>query len=556
MRKFSNAAAAFQSAALNIASDLNFYSKRKRDTRLECAEDILAELVKDHGLTGEFEAADLVSWLQDNKPVKQAATRQAVNKPSADTMIGQQQSRLDDLPILAGQAFVITAAQNNTTVNADCLEALKGVAENIGAQLVVLPVYYNKNAFSAVKESEAERFDDALADYLLLQDSFLFSNTAVKLAAEAAILPTAKLPVNAAKQLNSGEGLTIVASPKQQVEMMPMLPDTGIRAGVSTGVCTDYNYIRGRAGSEAETDHTFGGLVVYKTGTGTQFVNLQYREGRIEYVIPTDSSGDIYQDIYSPSAMKLGDLHCEMFDPKCWNTTIQLLRQIRPDFVAVEDVLHFSSRSHHNRHSGKHLYSAQGQTVLAELNQVIRQLNQLAQIVPDVYVTESNHNSALDVWLDDKTYSPKTDPVNAKLYYLINWAVCEAIDSDQDSAVALELAIQLESQLSGLEPLADNIRFGRGHLSEVQNGCEMSQHGHKGQNGSFGSPKLFSKWGTVLATGHTHSPALIGRVVTAGVTARKDQGYNRLGASSWAQADAIIFSNGAQQLIFKEEFPA
>ena len=176
--------------------------------------------------------------------------------------------------------------------------------------------------------------------------------------------------------------------------------------------------------------------------------------------------------------------------------------------------------------------------------------------MPDVYVTESNHNSALDVWLDDKTYNSKGDPINAKLYHLLNWAVCEMLDDDfSEDCNALQLALELESELSGLPALADNIRFGRGDVSEMWNNTEMSQHGHKGQNGSFGSPALFAKWGLNLATGHTHSPSLIGNVITCGVTASKKQGYNRLGASSWGQADSVIHDNGTQQLVFKELFP-
>lgn len=538
-----------QKAIIKAAKGANFWGKRLDDSRLGCAEGILGSL----DLKG-IEARDLVAWLEENQPAKEkkAANKAASNKAAADTIVTGSSAPLSStLPVHADfRAYVITSAQNNTDLNAGAWDALRNVAADLGAEIIVLPFWYNKNAFSPAAEKPHESFHSELRPFMLkeYEDCFLFSRKGVKLMPSAAILPTAKLPVNAAKQLNTGEGLTVVGSPKQQLEMLPQL-NGHIRAGISTGTVTGINYTRSRAGSEAETEHVFGGILVWRNAKGLQVTQLQFIDGRIEYY-----AEGLGSDWSEPPVMKLGDLHCEAYDPICWRKTIETVSNIQPVSVAVEDVLHFASRSHHNRHSGKHLYSAQGETVKAELTQVINQLNELADYVPHVYVTESNHNSALDNWLDDKTYSPKNDPVNAKLYYLLNWALCDAIDHGEASYSALKLALEGLDH-SGLPTLYEPIVFGRGDVSEVWYGCEMSQHGHKGQNGSHGNPKLFAKWGTSLATGHTHSPSQFGKVITAGVTARKDQGYNRLGASSWAQAHAIVFSNGAQAHVFMENFP-
>ena len=552
MKLVKNLAAQTQADLLDLAvNEFNFFGKRTRETRLSCAELILREV----GLIAEVEIVQLTEWLLENKPAASTASTKTAkaNKPAANTMTGNQATKREAMQVFDESRFyLITSAQNNTAVNPKALSMLLSVCDDIGAELIALPSYYNKNAYSPAVKDEREYFDEAIKPYMLFDDAFLFSDSGVKLCAEAAVLPTAKLPVNAAKLLNTGEGITIVGSPKQQFSMMPVLPDLPIKAAASTGTVTQYNYRRGRAGSESEPDHKYGALLVWVQNEGIQFTNLQIGDdGSLEYYLV----GEQLQNVNMNVSAKLGDLHCEMFDPVCWDQTLKNLKELQPARVAVEDILHFSSRSHHNRHSGKHLYSMQGVTVQSELTQVINQLNQLAAIVPDVYVTESNHNSALDVWLDDRTYNAKFDACNSKLYYLLNWAVCEMLDDDESDKVnALQLALELEPSLSTLPALADNIRFGRGDVSEKWNGTEISQHGHKGQNGSFGSPALFAKWGFSLATGHTHSPNLIGNVITCGVTANKKQGYNRLGASSWGQADALIHGNGTQQLVFKELF--
>lgn len=549
-RKIENLAQDTRDLILKAARGANYWGKRLDDSRLSCVEGILGSL----DLAGSVEARDLVSWLDENKPVpEKKANNKTNNKAAANTIVsGSAVPLAKTLPVYDDhRVYVITSAQNNTDVNRGAWDSLKGIAGDLGAEIIVLPFWYNKSAFSAAKESPRESFAEEIRPFMLDEhgDCFLWSRNAVKLVASAAIVPTAKLPVNAAKQLNTGEGLTLVGSPKQQLEMMPELNEV-IRAGVSTGTVTSINYTRSRAGAEAEADHCFGGVIVWVDQSGVNITQLQYIDGRIEVAIPELD----FSNCRDAPALKLGDLHCEKFDRECWDSTLEIVEWLAPEFVAVDDILHFESRSHHNRHSGKHLYCAQGVTVLDELTQVIAQLNQLAALVPDLYVTESNHNSAIDVWLDDKSYSVKNDPVNAKLYYLLNWALCEAIDSGEDHFSALKLALEGING-SDLPTILDNIRFGRGDVSEIVHGTDFSQHGHKGQNGSLGSPKLFAKWQTALATGHTHSPSQYGRVITSGVTARKDQGYNRLGASSWAQAHSIVYSNGAQGHIFIEKFP-
>lgn len=523
---------------LTEAAAVNFYGKRKRDTRLETAENIVAALA----IQSEIEPADLVIWLDANKPAQpeKKKRQKADNKPAANTI----QHGFTDAPALPilfadSNAVIITAAQNNTALNVPAWEALKAFAADTQADLVVLPMFYNKNAFSAAKESESEHFDPAVVPYLVTEDHQLIGDQLVTVRPSAAVVPTAKLPVNAASTLNNGELVTIVGSTKQQLKTLVRSPSMPIRESWATGCVTQINYTRSRAGSEATADHVFGGVLVINCNGRLYVRNLVFSNGILLDASTIDQR---------TAVAVLGDLHSERKDPEIWQSTLEWLDYIAPCEIVVHDILHFETANHHNRNKGDHLYRTKDRQVIDDLRQVITDLNELASIAP-IYVVESNHNSALDNWLHDVNYNPKRDPRQAKLYYLLNYLVCDAFDdSDKKGQVALQVAFDNLSKFEQFPELSDRVVFGSMDRSELRYGTDVSQHGHKGQNGSAGSTGLFSRWSFPMVTGHTHSPAIIGKVLTVGVTASLHQGYNAGGGSSWNQSHALILPNGTRQI--------
>jgi hypothetical protein len=524
---------------LQLATDLNFYGKKLRDKRIEVAENIIDELQQQIGSEIDGMPSDLVAWLDENKPAKPAKAAKAAKaatKPAANTLEAGHTTRQQLPRIETLDRVIVTSAQNNTEINTPAWQALQAFASEMQAQILILPVYYNKTAFSPSAESEGEYFAEALRPFMVLQDSAIFDGL-VTLAALAAVVPTAKLPVNAASTLNAGELVTLVGSPKQQLKTLVSSPSLPTREAWSTGTITNLNYTRSRAGSEASADHTFGGILLDISPDGRIYSsNLVYKNGAIQHYLNDDQA-----------VFVLGDLHCEMKDQDNWERTLDLLDFCNPSLIVVHDILHFSTRSHHNRNDGKHLYQTKDQRVLDDLKTVIVDLNTLAEIAP-VYVVESNHNSALDNWLHDLGYNPKRDPHQAKFYYLLNWLVCDALD-DGNGQIALQVALENLDKFEDFPELSGRIEFGRMDQSFTRYGYELSAHGHKGQNGSAGSTSLFSRWGLPMVTGHTHSPAILGSCVTVGVTASMQQGYNRGGGSSWQQSHAAVLPNGTAQIV-------
>lgn len=539
---------------ISFCRELNFTGKRIRNSKLEVIEQALQAL----DLT-QYDAAKLVddiqAYFEDEKSKLEQAKQKASNKKSADTVEGSTVAA--DLPVLAGDRFIVTCAQNNT-VPTEALAQLEALADHIEAQLIILPAFYNKHHFSQAVEDENEYFDPAIEPHLLLDDCWLFGVNEVRLCAEAAIGFTNKMPVNGAQQLNAGELMTIVGNPRQQYRTLPRLGfNDRIRKAWSTGAVTGYNYTRSGAGSKAEKTHKFGGVIVWRDDDNI-INSTNIRQGSLNSMmvyfggtkcLKVNDKAQVSEVLASDNvAVKLGDLHCEKKDAEQWHNALNLVCNLNPRFVAIDDVAHFESRSHHQRNNVIHDYKHRNSEVQNEVKTVIDDINELSyQIDGTVYITESNHNAAVDIWLSHP--SSGDDAINSKFYHLASYLLRDAIDhgATGETALALE-AVMLNSDLTGLPELASNIEFGRATIPYVGFEYDFSQHGDKGANGARGNVVEFDRWKLKLVTGHTHSPSIINDVFTTGVTGKLNQGYNAKGASNWDHAHVIEHCNGECQL--------
>lgn len=535
---------AYKQSILIEASELNYWGKRLRDIKLTVCDSIIRNL----GLNVEndLEAFELADWLNDNQPAKptKPKARAESNKLPVGTLTGSAQQARLETTVLDGSVFVVTSAQNNTEVN-PVFSQLEQLAEKLGGSLVVMPIHYNKAAFSQAVESKNENFANEVQPFLLESNVWLGGLGGVLLQVDAAVLPTAKQPVNAAMQLNAGEAVTVVASPKQDMQQIAVMLGQGdnLRQAWTTGTCTQYNYTRSRAGAEAESGHKFGGLIIRVTGNTAHVTNIYQGD---------DGSLLHWEHESVPVDVVLGDLHCEMEDKKVTLDTQYWLADLEVENIAAHDILHFATASHHNRKSAKHNYAmlSAGHSVAHDLEQVADVINSYSALCEQLFCVESNHNSAIDNWLDD-TSAYTNDVTNNKTWLMLNYGLRECIDGGEELTGGLELALSDSWQYAnelGID-LDSNISFGHKHKRESWSGVEVSQHGHKGQNGSFGSTALFGKSGLTMVTGHTHTPAIRGKAFTVGVTASLDQFYNRGGLSSWNHANAVIMPNGTVQLV-------
>ena len=547
-----------KAAILQLALDKNYWGKRLKDRRLECAELLIASLD-----LAKVEPLELANWLDANKPEKPAKAKRpsAKAKPAADTMTGSALREALEVADTA-EIVIITAAQNNTAINALAWQAVQAASLELHAQIIVLPIHYNLNAFSPAVSDAKEYFDPAVKPFLYDGgDHWLFDVDAIRVAPSLRSIPTDKLPINGLAALNGGELFTVAPHTKQQLRTLPRLLDQPIRQALTTGCITGYNYTATRAGATAQADHAYGFLIAKRDQTGVVTVTAIRiaSDGSYAFVLPSftpDNEIPIWTAYGEPTqtgdrpAVVLGDLHCEVYDPATFDQTLAFLGQVDPCVVAIHDAIHFGTMSHHNRHDSIHLYRTKDQSVFDDLAEVIRQLNAIADFTDVLYMVESNHNAAVDRWIGDRSFDPSSSPHNAAIYHLISWLVCQEID-EGGTRQPWEIALQ-SGDLSGLPALTDKIVFGRMDQPFKVYGFDLSQHGHKGNNGSFGSHATlaaYSNSGLALVSGHTHSSAITGKCYTVGTTASLNQGYNRGGGSSWTNAHALVWPNGEAHLV-------
>ena len=531
-----------QKRIITLALDENFYGKRKRLTRLEVCDKICDELELTQA---ELSSGDLCDWLLENKPQTKAAVKaKTIVEQLEPVFNGASCSRDDALPILPDGKYIITSVQNNTQPH-DSFYGLKHLANRCGAELLAMPIHYVRNLDKQDRKNISYHKD--VRDHLLADDCFIGSRNGVRLAVNANIVVTAKQPINNAEQLNAGEALTIVASPRSQVRSLQRAKNQSERYAMTTKTATLRHYANDRIASESEKDHWFGGIFV-NVNNGTLTIQQVESNERGDVLLDGqlfDHTGDDLP--VELDAIVLGDIHCEKSDALVWKDTIHLVDFYAPKTVVMHDLFDMMSRNHHNRESGKFLYEMGNRTVLQDLQDVAQTLADISPLTNEIFVVASNHNLALDTWLDDNKYNPNKDPLNAKLYYLLKFALLEMMDNGDESQV-LEMAMREIDKQALLDiDLPSNITFGDLDELKMIGGHDCGQHGHIGAGGARGSLKTFKRYSVPNVTGHTHSGARDGHALVVGVKGSYEMGYNK-GHTRWTRDDAFLYDNGMSYL--------
>ena len=518
---------------LKMALDLNFYGKR-----LLTVKDRIAELIIE-SLELEITSAKVRHILEKNKPVKSAKAKAAKEElpPLVPTFKGTVTERDKGLSVLPCGRYIITSAQNNTQIHA-CFSELVEQSKQLDASLLVMPIMYTTTLEQ--REKKEPNFHADLKPYLLSENCFIGSRKGVRLCVTAAILPTAKQPINTAKQLNTGEALTLVSSPKSQILTLPRPKGGDHRWLYTSKTATKRHYTDSRIGDESEAEHTFGGidLEVFPDGT------IDHCE-----LIAEEESGFIFNpkvDVHGVVGLIAGDLHCEKMDKNSFSRLLGQLEKYQPNHLVTHDTLDMESRNHHNRNSGRFLYQMGTKKVIDDLGVAVDHLQRLAALVPELFIVASNHDDALSGWLDDPHYRADHDPLNSKTYHYLKYCIMDHIDNSEERLNVFDLACRELSDQVG--ELPENIQFGHLDQQFKINGVECGQHGHNGSGGARGSARTFKGYQMPIITGHTHSPQKNGNQVTVGVTGSLEMGYNK-GGSAWDRANALILESGIILLV-------
>lgn len=447
----------------------------------------------------------------------------------------------------ARQRYVVTAAQNATPINKPFLDTLVAYCKARNAQLVVVPYRY-KNP-TAIWSKEAEHDDwwaPEVVPYLL--DRRVTLNPNLMLLADIKTQPTASDPLMGFETI-SGALSAIVAHPRAHSKTVPTPQSKLPKLLISTGACTQRNYIPSKAGKKAEHHHTFGAIVVEVNGRKFHIRRINaVRDGSFceldtEYRGATQRKRRI-------AALVMGDSHVEFIDPKVVKATFGrggIVDTLKPRKLVWHDVHDFYSRNHHHRgevfiNYVKH--KEKRDNVELWLRKTFEFVDDHTPAGVENVFVPSNHPDALARWV--KESDPKSDPENCVFWAQTFSAMLAGSRWESSGAKTIDPFVYWAKQW--MKTASRTVFLGRGDSHSIC-GIDVSHHFDKGANGAKGSRKVFANIGIKTIGGHSHAPGETDGAMQVGTNSRLNLEYND-GLSGWMHADGIIYENGKRSLLF------
>jgi hypothetical protein len=299
----------------------------------------------------------------------------------------------------------------------------------------------------------------------------------------------------------------------------------------------------------AEHHHCYGGLLVEVLPNGKHFVRQ----------LSADAKGTIYDlDVraqrgtittgHRALAVIYGDIHAaqanEVVLRATWGAGGSLWDLLRPKHQVLHDLYDMYAQNHHDKDGFRNKYRKhfRGKSSIAKEIAVTKKvLMYIARQDATTYVVRSNHDDALDRWLERT--DPRDDLGNAPFWFSGSLYITQCIQKNK-RANLLEWALR-EFDLDDFDPAAKIVFLHENSSLEIA-GIECGQHGHIGPNGAKGSPQVFARSGHKMTVGHFHSAGIINGVYIAGTCAQPD--YVQ-GPRAHSVSHVVIYPNGKRAIL-------
>lgn len=311
------------------------------------------------------------------------------------------------------------------------------------------------------------------------------------------------------------------------------------RALISTGAITEGAYkLNTNLGQKAQEQHQFG--FVYVTIVDNRIFHAMQvdcqKNGNFHYLNEFYSDGKM--TLARPKAIVLGDLHIGILDKKAYALSLEQLRDMKPEYVALHDIFDGASVNHHE---SKSLISAlvnvkqKKDSLSKELKMVHKHLWDMSKEFPDIkfIIPESNHDVFLRRYIDSYEFMKNPNDI-----MFVASIIPEVI---KEKRPVLEIA------LSHIGPLPKNMKFLLENDEFRVAGVNIGSHGHLGVSGSRGSVSQFDRQNFKQMSGHTHRPERQANAISVGTNSILQQRYMK-GPGAHAHANGIVYKDGHQML--------
>jgi hypothetical protein len=326
----------------------------------------------------------------------------------------------------------------------------------------------------------------------------------------------------------------IVASPRQNLEVVATGNSTQPRLLMGTGVLSFAGYQPNRIGRLAERAHKIGGIIVETDGKYFFPRRVQFDEHGGYHDLDTyyHHSGNKPVRV---EALVFGDIHFGQGNAELQKIAKELITLLKPRKVIFHDAFDGLSVNHHLGMVDKIMRPDWAYSLETEAATVRKLMNELKEAAPkdcEIIWVNDNHGAFLSRYLKDRRYF--NDEVNFEI------------------AHRLQLCL-----LGGGNPLAellklDYIKFLDANDDLFIKDIQCANHGHAGVNGARGTRATVGKSASKLITGHTHTPFEKDDHTGLGMWTNARHGYNT-GASTWLPSCGIIHADGSRQQVMPIE---
>ena len=457
--------------------------------------------------------------------------------------------------------YLLTAAQNNTSINRPVWNNLLALAKHYDARLMVGTYTYNKKTIGAQgakrktskeQDSNVEWWDPAIEPYIADQRELLAPG--LEWCGEMQTLPTAVDPLSG-MQGYTGRNSSIFPHAKITMASVPSGLKELTKLMYTTGAVTEANYIQKKAGLKAEFHHSLGCLIVEVNSAGNWWVRQISADsmGTLHDLKVRVKKGKVSRDT-KIKGIVWGDIHVAQLDPKVakasWGKN-GMLDTLQPKYQFFHDLFDgkvaqthgIKQRLHHDIYATR---MAGHWNIKDEIIDVAKFLNKADRSWCNSIVVYSNHDHMLKEWL--RLTSHKTDPLNAEFYLEAELFMHRQLkDNPTVDPQLLAWAIERSGPFSPSPTfLFEDESFIL--CPDASGGIECGMHGHRGPNGSRGTIRNIARMARKSVIGHSHTAGIFEGCYQVGLSGKMYLIYNK-GPSSWTHTHCIIYENGKRSLV-------
>ena len=453
------------------------------------------------------------------------------------------------------RGYVVTYAQNDTPIHIGFFKSLQKYCRRHNYELIVYKGKYRNPTSIIESNKENVDWDDRIKPYLIDTKRMLNSKIGIY---PAMTSPTAVNPLSGF-DVHTGSKSGIFPHPKYQLKSIATPSASMPKTLSTTGSITVPNYSKSKAGEKSKIHHIIGAVVV-EIADDKRFHLRQ---------ISADSDGSFF-DIAGGAVAKYsvngitgnhkieslvgGDLHYPYISQEALEATLSQIEKLKPKNFFAHDTIDCWAVNHHSRKDRFLNTAKQSFGVMEVEKEVDGAVDLLAKFADKmgsgvVHVIPSNHDDALDRWLNDENVDNLG--VNSAYFHYLSWRKHQSAKLSSTGFSFLDaFQFSAKEKLTNKydKTLVDRIVFQKRDVAVMVKDVDFSMHGDRGSNGARGSIVGISKIGVKSTIAHSHTCGVEAGCYQVGTMSLIPLGYAK-GSSSWTSTNCIQYPSGKRTLI-------